>query len=230
MENELYPGHAEELRRREELSSRLDRAHAAVLPGALREAFGGEPVMAEGHKLQPVTLGLTANLERIKSPLLEIVRIMREEFSRTASENPEGINGNSPGLQSGVKDNPSSCANHGEAAARSANLIFDQIKQRVSQLKFAEEQIAETCFVFVCPQKRVRQLLDAGRDKFRETAMEELGDKLHPAQMAALQRACAQHYVASFATIIGYGTPPPEDGAVVFRQPSPGAVTGSVGG
>ena len=205
MEQELYPGHAEEMRKRAELQERLDRAHAAVLPGALREAFGGEParVLADGHQgheLQPVTLGLTANLERIKSPLLDVVRIMREVFSRSEAES-------------------------------SSLDKMTEVRERIgNEIQFHEEQVAETCFVFVCPQKRVRKLLDAGRDKFREAAMEELGDKLHPAQMAALQRACAQHYVASFATIIGYGSPPPEGDSVVFRQPSPGAVTGSAGG
>jgi hypothetical protein len=199
--NELYPGHAEEMRKREDLAARLDRAHAAVLPGALREAFGGEPARANGHELQPVTLGLTANLERIKSPLLDVVRIMREVFSRN------------------------------EAESSSSPDKMAEVRERIGkEIQFQEEQVAETCFVFVCPQKRVRKLLDAGRDKFRDAAMEELGDKLHPAQMAALQRACAQHYVASFATIISYGSPPPEGDAVVFRQPSPGEVTGSAGG
>lgn len=106
------------------------------------------------------------------------------------------------------------------------------LRARLAALHFAEEQIAETVFVFTRSQKRVRQLLDAGRDKFREAVMDELGDKLHPAQMAVLQRACAQHYVRSFATIIGYGAEPPEAGGheVSFPQPSPGAATDSVGG
>ena len=106
-----------------------------------------------------------------------------------------------------------------------------EARERITkEIQFQEEQIAETVFVFTRPQKRIRKLLDAGRDKFREAAMEELGDRLHPAQMAVLQRACSQHYVASFATIIGYATPPPEEDAVVFPPPSPSEATGSVGG
>lgn len=199
--DEMYSGYAEDLKKREELAARIEQAHAAVLPGALREAFAGDPPSlkaAEGgpeFKLQPVTLGLAANLERIKSPLLEVVRIIREVFS------------NSEGDQR-----------------------TELIKQKVSALKFDEEQIAETVFVFTRPQKRVRKLLDAGRDAFREAAMDELGDKLHPTQMAALQRACAQHYVASFATIISYSAPPAENGEAVFPPPSPSGATGSVGG
>ena len=206
METELYQGQAEDERKREELAARIERAHSAVLPGALREAFAGNPLTlplspngGEGNsqaKLQPVTLGLTANLERIKSPLLEVVRIMREVFS----------------------------------GSREGDKRTELIRQKVSELKFDEEQIAETVFVFTRPQKRIRKLLDAGRDTFRETAMDELGDKLHPTQMAALQRACAQHYIASFATIISYGSPPVENGEAVFPRPSPGGATGSVGG
>jgi hypothetical protein len=113
---------------------------------------------------------------------------------------------------------------------RESDWRTELVRQKVSELKFEEEQIAETVFVFTRPQKRVRKLLDTGRDTFREAAMDELGDKLHPTQMAALQRACAQHYIASFATIIGFGPPPAENGEAVFPPPSPGGATGSVGG
>lgn len=198
---ELYPGHTEDVRKREERIAAIERGHAAVLPGALREAFAGEPARVGDDQLQPVTLGLTANLERIKSPLLDVVRVMREVFSE------------------------------GDCVTTTIEEKMEAAKNRIAkEIQFQEEQIAETVFVFTRPQKRVRKLLDAGRDKFRETAMEELGDRLHPAQMASLQRACSQHYVQSFATIIGYGTPPPEEGAAVFPPPSPGAVTASAGG
>lgn len=212
---EPYPGFNEESRKREERIAAIEQAHATVLPGALRDAFAGDRALAGGHLLQPVTLGLTANLERIKSPLLEAVRIMREEMSSSSS----------PTLGERIEVRGQENQESSAPDPRLAN-----VRKRISALKFEEEQIAETVFVFTRPQKRVRKLLDSGRDKFREAVMEELGDKLHPAQMAVLQRACAQHYVASFATIIGYGTPPAEEGAVVFPPPSPGTVTGSAGG
>jgi hypothetical protein len=203
---ELYSGHAEDQQKREELAVRIERAHSTVLPGALREAFAGEdahgPLEAGAPRLEPVTLGLTANLERIKSPLLDIIRIMREVFSAPRED----------------------CEEDG------SDRRMELVRQKISALKFDEEQIAETVFVFTRPQKRVRKLLDAGRVAFREAAMDELGDKLHPTQMAALQRACAQHYVASFATIVSYGTPAAENGEAVFPPPSPSGATGSVGG
>ena len=48
---EVYPGHADEARKREQRLASIERGHAAVLPGALREAFAGEPIATEGHKL-----------------------------------------------------------------------------------------------------------------------------------------------------------------------------------
>lgn len=220
METELYPGHTEEQRKREELKARIERAHATVLPGALRLAFAGNDCVTatageKEYKLQPVTLGMTANLERIKSPLLDMVRIMREVFS-DQSRDREGA-GNPLAQRDGSVDD-----------------LLKKVTKRVAALKFEEEQIAETVFIFINPPKKVRQLLEGGPRAFREAAMDELGDKLHPAQMAALQRACSQHYVASFATIIGYGVQPPEGNgeghAVSFRPPSPSGATGSVGG
>lgn len=210
-EKELYPGHAEEVKKRAELASRVERAHAAVLPGALREAFGAEPARANGFALEPVTLGMTANLERIKSPLLEVVRIMREVFSQGSTES-----------------RPTEA--EGDPKSPSANELFGQVIERLKLLKFEEEQVAETVFIFVRPQKRVRKLLDAGRDKFREAAMEELGDKLNPTQMTVLQHACTQHYIASFSTIVAYEAPPAENGEAVFTPPSASARTASAGG
>lgn len=202
IKSELYPGYNDEAHKREERIAAIERGHAVVLPGALREAFAGEPTRVGDHQLQPVTLGLTANLERIKSPLLDVVRVMREVLA-------DGHHSKGDGVTTTMEEK------------------MEKAKDRIAkEIQFQEEQIAETVFVFTRPQKRVRKLLEAGRDKFREAAMEELGDRLHPAQMAALQRACSQHYVASFATIIGYGTPPSEEGAAVFPPPSPSAVTG----
>jgi hypothetical protein len=218
-EPEQYPGQREELRKRAELMAAQDRAHAAVLPGALREAFGGEPATAEGHKLEPVTLGMSANLERINSPLLAIMQIMREVYSEYKEE------GNKEG------NPPAPDENHSPVKkAISPAEVLKEVAKRIEKLKFEEEQCAETVLVFIKPQKQIRKLLDSGRDKFRETAMELLGDKLHPVQMAALQRACTQHYAVSFATIIQYGAPPAPGEGLVFQAPSPSAVTDSAGG
>lgn len=217
MEKELYPGHAEELRQRADKVARIDRAQSAVLPGALKIAFGTDGTAevdcgpdasgaATKYKLQPVTLGLTTNLENIGSPLLETVRIMREELARNHERSPE------------------------EKLTNDA--VMADVHKKLSALKFHGEQIAETIFIFVTPARKVRELLDDGRgaSRLREAAMAEIGDKLHPAIIARLQHACVQHYVQSFATIIAYGVPPPEGGGINFQVPSPSEATGSAGG
>jgi len=79
---ERYPGYGAEVAARAERLALVDRANAATLPGALREAFAGDPPSLHGFTLQPVTMGLHPILVRINSPLLEVVRIMREELSR----------------------------------------------------------------------------------------------------------------------------------------------------
>lgn len=155
---------------------------------------------------------MSALLSRINSPLLDVVRIMREVFSRPEAAIPV------PGAAD-------------LSQKHSLEEKLAEVNEKVAALKFEEEQIAETVLVFIKPAKEVRAWLDKGRSFFREKAMELLGDKLHPTQMAALQHACAQHYVKSFATIIGYGVPPPEgSGAVDFPRPSADARTGSAGG
>jgi hypothetical protein len=204
---EPYPGYAEELRKRAEKLDAIERAQSATLPGALREAFGGTvagEVLAAGHRfvLQPVSLSMAAALERIDSPLLKVVRIMREVLSGDTTT---------------------------DAKPQSQEERLATVHAKVSALTFESEQVAETIFIFVTPARQVRELLESGRERFREAAMESIGE-LHPAIVGQLERACAQHYVKSFATVIGYGAPPYPGGGVSFRAPSPREVTDSVGG
>ncbi len=199
---ELYPGQAEELRKRGERLADIERAHGAVLPGALKAAFSDLPATAAGHELQPVNLALCAALEQVDSPILEVVRILRETM-----ENPDG-------------------GEITEEARREKSRLF---KEKTGALKFDSAQAAEAIFIFTRPPGRVQAALKAGREKFRELALAEIGEKLHPAQGAVLTRACVSHYVTSFATIIGYGVPPPE-GETVFPRPSASAAMDSAGG
>jgi len=226
--SEPYAGFNEDQRKREALASEIERAHAAVLPGALREAFGADIAKAEGYILQPVTLGLLMNLERIKSPLLETVRIFREVLAEHARLNGDGSSLDKPEAAPG--GNPNGISPDSPSAKSAMEGIFEIINERVSKLPYEEEQVTETIFVFTQPPKRVRKLLNEGRDKFRETAMEELGDRLPPKKLVALEHACAQHYIMSFATLIAYEAPPPENGEAVFTRPSASGRTDSAGG
>lgn len=209
---ELYPGQHRDLRRVAERKENADRAQAAILPGPLRAAFAGDPVKVAGHTLQPVSLGLTANLERIQSPLLAVLRIMREEMMRGREDEDQEPKAKSP-----------------DAKVDTAKRLAKAHKRIQSEIKSDIVAQVETAFLFITPQADVRKLLDSGRDKFREHVMIELGDKLHPAVLGELMRACAAHYAASFDTVIVYGSPPDRDGTV-FTAPPPGAKMVSAGG
>ena len=79
----------------------------------------------------------------------------------------------------------------------------------ISRLADAEaapepEAAVETVFCFTQPPPRLRQLLDEGRGFFREIAMTELGDTLHPAQIGELATACGRHFAESFSTIVRF--------------------------
>jgi hypothetical protein len=200
MNEELYAGHAEELRKRGETIAGIERAQAAVLPGALRQAFGSNgATKCEGFILLPVSLGMTTALERADSPMLEVLRIYRKVM---ADPGPE---------------------------ERSQAEMFREINRLVGEIESEPEQVAETIFTFITPWRKVLELLESGRKVFRGAAMDALGE-IHPEVVARLERGCVQHYVRSFATVVGYGVPPPEGGGAVFRAPSPSEVTGSAGG
>jgi len=177
-------------------------ASHAVLPGPLREAFADGSRTVGGHTLLPVTLGLTAILGQINSPLLDVLRIMRECMTEDV-----GVAGDSA-----------------EARAKAHKLRMANADQRIAEIKGDEAAAVETVFCFLTPPAELRRLLAAGRDKFRETALAALADKLHPVVLAELQRAIGVHYMASFATVVQYGAAQKE--GEVFTAPPAERTTG----
>jgi hypothetical protein len=164
-------------------------AHAAALPGALRDAFAADPPQLHGHTLVPVTAGLVAVLERIKSPLLQVARL--------AAANPEKTIAEIQALMAGDDIEP--------------------------------EADAETVYCFLHPAKELRQLLNRGREVFREMAMEEVGE-LHPAVVADLARACGGHFAASFSTIVRFRSAQKSEDGSVKSPPPVERRTASAGG
>jgi len=158
-----YPGFAAEKAALEARITASTRAGAAVLPGPLREAFAGEPPQAHGFTLQPVTMGLHPLLVKIGSPLLDIVRILREEFSRD-----DGADVSTPELAAAAQ----------RARLKNANLRI------AAEIKAEEEALVETVFCFVTDVRELRQIMAKGREVFREVAMRKIGDRLHPAHFA----------------------------------------------
>jgi len=208
--SEPYPGYARE---KAALDARVDaarRAAASPLPGPLREAFAAEPPSLHGFTLQPVTMGLHPILVRLGSPLLEVIRILREELTRD-----DGADESTPDLA---------------AAARTARLSRAQ-SRLATEVKAEEEALVETVYAFTRPIAEIRALLNKGRDLFRETALRAIADRLHPAQFGELQQLVSRHYAASFATALPYQAPRgPDDGRTVFTPPPARPTMASAGG
>lgn len=209
--NELpYPGFAREKAALDARVALATRAGATPLPGPLREAFAGDPPSLHGFTLQPVTMGLHPLLVKLNSPLLEIVRIMREALS-------DGIDGD--------KDLTPEEA----TAARAARLIKAH-RRIAAEVKAEDETMVETVFAFVTPITDLRQILAKGRDVFREAALRAVGDKLHPVQFAELQQAVGAHYAASFATALQYEAAKSGEDGTVFTVPPAMPTTALAGG
>lgn len=208
--NELpYPGFAREKAALDAKVAAATRAASAPLPGPLREAFAGEAPVLHGFTLQPVTMGLHPLLVKLGSPLLDIVRIMREEL--------------------GSQEGDAALTPEAASAARAERLQKAQARI-LTEITADEEALVETVFCFVTATTELRQILAKGRDTFREVAMRTIGDRLHPAQFAELQQAVSAHYAASFATAIQHEAAKGKDDGTVFTAPPAKPMTASAGG
>jgi hypothetical protein len=97
------------------------------------------------------------------------------------------------------------------------------------ELKPEPEQWIETVFCFVTEIRKLRALLAQGREAFREQALQEIGDKLHPTELAELEKACGAHFASSFATIVEHEASK-GSGGEFFTQPPAEPMTASAGG
>ncbi len=176
-----YPGFAREKAALELKLAEMERASSTILPGPLREVFAGELPKLHGFTLQPVTMGLHPILVQIKSPLLEVVRILKEEMAR-------------------ADDLDTSTTELKTAALKARQQRAGERAQK--ELPNDPAASVETVFCFVTPASELRRLLAIGRPALTERAMEVVGDKLHPSEFAELQQLCSAHYVASFSTAL----------------------------
>lgn len=206
--NELpYPGYAREKAAIDAKVAAAARMRGEPLPGALREAFAGEPRRLHGFTFQPVNAWLIAILRRIGSPIVDIVKIYRA---------------------------------HGEALAEAHKItdkkereaevkrIHDLILDEQRKLEPAPEAAMETVFAFVIEVEKCQELLDRNRNYFTTSARKLLG-VLHPNVLADLEKACGEHFAASFSTGLNISAVQKDDGGgTVFTQPP--AMTESAGG
>ena len=196
---EPYPGFAAEKAALDARAEAFRRAAAGPVPGPLRDAYAAAPPSLHGFTLQPVTMGLHPLLAQLGSPQLVITRFLREEFAR---------------------------AEAGVAEAVTLAAAFQRVAQEVRP---EAELLVETVFAFTRPAAELRLILAHGRELFREVAMREIADRLHPGQFDELQQLVSRHYAASFNTAVPYAAPaPPADGPVFTKPPAP--ATASAGG
>lgn len=207
-----YPGYARELAALQAKAEAAQRSQSTPLPGALRDAFAGEPLRQHGFTFQPVCAWLVAILTRIESPLLEILRIYRDHATE---------------LQKAIKDEGKGGAPH----HRLQTLEKEIAAQILKEIKPGPDAAIETVFAFVTPVERCQELLDEDHKAFTAAARHTLG-RLHPAKLADLERACGRHFSASFATALSVSAVPPESGGdgSVFCPPPPAPRTASAGG
>ena len=203
-----YPGFAREKAALDQKVAAANHARGNPLPGPLREAFSGDPPVCHGFTLLPVATGLQAILQRTKSPVLDVARIIQEELHRE-----DGADVSTPELLTKAR------------AARMA-----KAQKRLNRIKATQEELVESIFCFIQPQEYLRELLDRGRSGFREAAMRKIGDKLHPLVVVELFQAVLAHYFASFVTVVEYAAPAGKDDGTVFYPPPAGATTASAGG
>jgi hypothetical protein len=205
---EPYPGYLAEKAALEAKVAQAQRAQAAPLPGPLRDAFAGAPrrITAGGKvwTFEPVCAWLMAILVRVESPLLDIVRIYREQLA-SADAGGEG---------------------QGEGGQAT---IQARIAAEVAKLKPSPDASLETVFAFLTPVEECQALLDVDRLDFIHAARQTLG-KLHPSDLAILERACGEHFSASFTTALSISPVPSESGGEVFSTPPPAPKTASAGG
>ncbi len=202
-----YPGHAREMAAIQAKAAAAARTRGEPLPGPLRAAFAGEPRRLHGFTFQPVCEWLIAILRRIESPILDLVKI----YQAHSAELTEAQQIVDP-------------AERQSAMARINRLIAAE--QQAIQLK--PDAAMETAFAFVTEVEKVQDLLDAGRKEYTMASRKLLG-KLHPNQLADLERACGEHFAESFTAALNIRAVRKDDPNETVFTPPP-AMMASAGG
>jgi len=145
-------------------------------------------------------------LTGLDSPLLDAVRIMREELVRD-----NGSDDSTPKAR--------------QAADKARMKRIDaRIKKEITNIP----AMMDTVYAFTQPAGDLERLLARGREEFHETAAAAL-DHLTPEQFHELTEAAAAWFMASFATKVQF-EPKQQEAGTVFTPPPAELKTGSAGG
>jgi hypothetical protein len=98
--------------------------------------------------------------------------------------------------------------------------------------EFDDESGYEMILQFTRPVLEVRALVERGRKAFRQLALEEIGLRLGPLEVAMLLKAVEAEFVRAFSTVVKYSSPesPESSGTVFTPPPALPTTTGSAGG
>ena len=181
-----------------------ERGRSAPLPGALRQAWAAGPrrVMLEGQMFtfQPVNAWLLAILTRLECPLLEVVRLLREESAG-----------------SGAGTDPAALRARIEARIR-------------AEIKSGPDASLELVFSFLTPVEECQAILDVGRHAYLMAARRLLGNlhplTLAESERLCGEHFMASYATALEISPV----PVEGGGGQVFSQPPTETETVSVGG
>jgi hypothetical protein len=76
---------------------------------------------------------------------------------------------------------------------------------------YSDEEEWEMCWQFTHTPKQVRELKNKGRDVFRQTAIDEMGDAYSLTTTKKAVEAISQQIIKSFDTKISFGSPDSDD-------------------
>ena len=173
-----------------------------VLPGPLATAFGADGSLTLGNfTLLPVSLYTPVILAQIKSPLLDVIRIMREEMVAPVAVDEATAEGQAEAHALRLKN-------------AHARMVEEIASDGVANL--------ETIFCFLTPSEELEKLISIGREQLRAAARAKLRH-VPLLILNQLQQACAAQYGRSYATVIQYGGAPKE--GEVFTPPPAGPKT-----
>jgi hypothetical protein len=197
---ELYPGHAEELRRHAERIKALERAAREPLPGPLLEVYASVPTTVAGFTIRPLVHYDFILLTRLGSPLIEHLR--GTAAAKTA--------------QTGFTDE------------QAYEMVWQFC--RPCKVVAAELAAYETAARRECPDADADRINARVREQFKARALEEIGLSLGVVEAALLVKGVEREVARAFSTAISYAprkaegenfTPPP-------TAPTTGSVGGSI--
>lgn len=228
MGEELYPGHAAELKKHAARVTAIEHASANPLPGPLLDAYAHVPQEIAGFKIRALVHYDFVLLKQLDSPLLQ----------QLAAAAPASAGGDSPaGRTAAAGRTPFTdeqsydmiwqfCRHPREVRAELA--AYTRQARAELAAKAGGASVPASLDPASVPAS-LDPIADRVRELFRERALEEIGFQLNPVEAALLVKAVEREFIRAFSTVIKYESRPGEPGET-FTPPPPQTTTASAGG